>query len=222
MTAGEIRHLAGRARIGPGDSVLDLCCGVAGPGRLVAAETGCRYLGVDRDPAAVALARGRPVTCRAGSRSGRATGAHGPFDVVLLLETLLAFRDKGPLLRGSGRRVAAGRPVRASRWRRARPLTPAERAAMPASDTVWPVLLPALLALLERHGLEVRVSGGRPPTPIRTTASGTRHRVPGPTGPRSLPRSGRLAVDELVRVAPAVGRLAAPRPDPEARIVAVR
>ena len=58
MTAGEIRHLARRAGIGPVDSVLDLCCGVAGPGRLVAAETGCRYLGVDQDPAAVALARG--------------------------------------------------------------------------------------------------------------------------------------------------------------------
>ena len=38
MRAGEIRHVADRARIGPDTSVLDLCCGVAGPGRLIAAH----------------------------------------------------------------------------------------------------------------------------------------------------------------------------------------
>ena len=31
MTASEIRALAARAGIGPGVSVLDLCCGVGGP-----------------------------------------------------------------------------------------------------------------------------------------------------------------------------------------------
>ena len=31
----------------PGVSLLDLCCGVAGPGRLMVAELGCYYLGVD-------------------------------------------------------------------------------------------------------------------------------------------------------------------------------
>jgi hypothetical protein len=42
MSAGEIRELARRARIGADTSVLDVCCGVAGPGRLITAETGCR------------------------------------------------------------------------------------------------------------------------------------------------------------------------------------
>ena len=32
MTAGEIRALAVQAGIGPGVGVLDLCCGIAGPG----------------------------------------------------------------------------------------------------------------------------------------------------------------------------------------------
>ena len=32
MTAGEIRALAAEAAVGPGVTVLDLCCGVAGPG----------------------------------------------------------------------------------------------------------------------------------------------------------------------------------------------
>src|SRR3712207_672709 len=57
MTAGEIRALAARAGIGPGVTVLDLCCGVAGPGRFLARELGCDYLGVDASPSAVAIAR---------------------------------------------------------------------------------------------------------------------------------------------------------------------
>src|SRR5437660_8482881 len=47
MGAGQIRALARRARIGPGVSVLDVCCGVAGPGRLITHELGCTYRGVD-------------------------------------------------------------------------------------------------------------------------------------------------------------------------------
>ena len=31
MRAAEVRRLAHQARVGPGVSVLDLCCGVAGP-----------------------------------------------------------------------------------------------------------------------------------------------------------------------------------------------
>src|SRR3954454_6493705 len=46
MRAGEIRQLARRARVGPGVSVLDLCCGVAGPGPVVYAELEWRELGL--------------------------------------------------------------------------------------------------------------------------------------------------------------------------------
>ena len=59
MTAGEIRDLAVRAGIGPGVTVLDVCCGIAGPGRLLTRELGCSYLGVDASASAVALARER-------------------------------------------------------------------------------------------------------------------------------------------------------------------
>ena len=41
MTAGEIRELAVQAGIAPGAAVLDLCCGIAGPGRFVTRELGC-------------------------------------------------------------------------------------------------------------------------------------------------------------------------------------
>jgi SAM-dependent methyltransferase len=154
MTAREIRRLAHRAGIGPDDSVLDLCCGVGGPGRLVAAESRCRYLGLDRDPLAVAAARRATgdLRCRFDV-AGVPPLPPGPYDVVLLLETLLAFRHKEPLLaavaatlRPGGRFVLTVEEGPA--------LTAAERSAMPAADTVWPVRLPALLGALERHGFE--------------------------------------------------------------------
>src|ERR687895_2222655 len=66
MTAGEIRALAVQAGIGPGVTVLDLCCGVAGPGRFLTRELGCAYLGVDSSASAVAIARERAdgLSCR--------------------------------------------------------------------------------------------------------------------------------------------------------------
>ena len=57
MRTGEVRVLAHQARIGPGVSVLDLCCGVAGPGRMITAEAGCHYLGVDHSASALATAQ---------------------------------------------------------------------------------------------------------------------------------------------------------------------
>src|SRR3954464_8599807 len=59
MRAGEIRALAVQAGIAPGVSVLDLCCGVAGPGRFIAQELDCTYLGVDLSSSAIDIARER-------------------------------------------------------------------------------------------------------------------------------------------------------------------
>ena len=57
MRAGEIRALADQAGIAPGVSVLDLCCGIAGPGRFITRELGCAYLGVDLSSSALGIAR---------------------------------------------------------------------------------------------------------------------------------------------------------------------
>src|SRR5690348_18414719 len=57
MRAAEVRRLAHQARVGPGVPVLDLCCGAAGPGRMITAESGCRYLGVDHSASTLAAAR---------------------------------------------------------------------------------------------------------------------------------------------------------------------
>ena len=99
MRAGEIRALARRAGIAPGVSVLDLCCGVAGPGRFITRELGCSYLGVDLSSSAIDIARerARDLPCRF-EVSRIPPIPRGPFDVVLLLETMLAFPDKEPLL----------------------------------------------------------------------------------------------------------------------------
>ena len=104
MTAGEIRALAARAGVGPGVALLDLCCGVAGPGRFLARELGCRYLGVDASASAVAIARERAgdLPCRFAIAQIPPLPA-GPFDVVLLLETMLAFDDRNALVREIGR-----------------------------------------------------------------------------------------------------------------------
>src|SRR5204862_7430356 len=100
MTAGEIFALALQAGIGTGVTVLDLCCGVAGPGRFLARELGCAYLGVDASASAVALARERADDrpCRFAVAQVPPLPA-GALDVVLLLETLLAFAAKDALVR---------------------------------------------------------------------------------------------------------------------------
>src|SRR5262245_6305728 len=100
MTAGEVRALAVQCGIGPEGTGVDLFCGVAGPGRFLTRELGCTYLGVDASGSAVAIARER-----AGDLSCRFAVARipplpaGSFDVVLLLETMLAFDDKDALVR---------------------------------------------------------------------------------------------------------------------------
>jgi len=155
MTAGEIRALAGRAGVGPGVAVLDVCCGIAGPGRFLTRELGCAYLGVDASASAVALARER-----AGDLPCRFAVARvpplpdGAFDVVLLLETMLAFEDKDALVGAVGAALRPGGRF-AFTLEEGPPLTAAERAAMPDDDTVWLTPLDELAATLERAGLVV-------------------------------------------------------------------
>jgi SAM-dependent methyltransferase len=155
MTAGEIRALALQAAVGRGATVLDLCCGVAGPGRFLARALGCDYLGVDSSASAAAVARERAngEACRFAVAEIPPVPA-GAYDVVLLLETMLAFADKEPLVRSIGAALRPGGRF-AFTLEAGPPLTAAERAAMPAADTVWPTPLDELTASLARAGLEV-------------------------------------------------------------------
>ena len=155
MRASEIRTLARQARIGPGISVLDLCCGIAGPGRMITAESRCRYLGVDHSASALATAREL-----AGNLPCRFEQAHlpplpdGRFEVVLLLETMLAFPDKEVLV-GEVARVMEPAGRFAFTVEEGRPLTPQERAMMPGADTVWLIELAELTGVLRAAGFAV-------------------------------------------------------------------
>jgi SAM-dependent methyltransferase len=156
MLAAEIRALAGQAGIAPGVSVLDLCCGVAGPGRFITQELGCTYLGVDSSSSAINIARQS-----AGDLPCRFEVAQippippGRFDVVLLLETMLAFPEKETLLQEISQALTTGGRF-AFTMEEGQPLTQAERESMPDADTVWLTPLQEMLTCLERAGLVVR------------------------------------------------------------------
>ena len=155
MLAAEVRMLARQARVGRGVSVLDLCCGVAGPGRMITAESGCHYLGVDQSASALATARQL-----AGNLPCRFEQAHLPplprgcFEVVLLLETMLAFPGKAALVGEVERALEPGGRF-AFTVEEGQPLTQQERARMPAADTVWPIELAQLSGVLRNAGLTV-------------------------------------------------------------------
>jgi SAM-dependent methyltransferase len=156
MRAGEIRALAGRAGIASGVAVLDLCCGIAGPGRFITRELGCSYLGVDLSASAIAIARERAGNLPCRFEVSRIPPVpSGPFDVVLLLETMLAFPDKETPLQEISRALRTGGRF-AFTMEEGLPLTDAERERMPDADTVWLTPLEEMLACLERVGLAVR------------------------------------------------------------------
>jgi SAM-dependent methyltransferase len=155
MQAAEVRRLARQARVGPGVSVLDLCCGVAGPGRMITAESGCHYLGIDRSASALATARqlAGKLPCRF-EQARLPPLPEGRFEVVFLLETMLAFPDKDALA-GEVARVLEPGGRFAFTVEEGRPLTQQERAQMPAADTVWPIELAELTDVLRDAGLAV-------------------------------------------------------------------
>lgn len=157
VTASEILTLARRAGIGRGTRVLDLCCGRGGPGLHIIQELGCAYLGVDSSADAVEEARRSAATRALSARFEVATVPplpSGGIDVVLLLETLLAFRDKRALLREISDALPIGGRF-ACTVEEGAPLAESERAAMPAWETVWPVPLDELVADLESTGMQV-------------------------------------------------------------------
>jgi SAM-dependent methyltransferase len=156
MTASEILGLARRAGIAPGAFVLDLCCGVAGPGRLIAQELDCAYLGVDYSPSAINIARERTrdLPCRFEVAQIPPI-PRGPFDVVLLFETILAFADKDALMHEVAEALTP-RGRFAFTVEAGAALSDSERERMPDADTVWLTPLDEILADLDRAGLVIR------------------------------------------------------------------
>ena len=156
MGAREILAMARQAGVATEVSVLDLCCGVAGPGRFITQKLGCSYLGVDLSSSALDIARERAgdLPCRF-EVSRIPPVPPGPFDVVLLFEAMLAFPDKEPLLLEISRALRTGGRFAFS-LEAGLPLTDAERARMPDAETVWLTPLEEIVRCLDRVGLVVR------------------------------------------------------------------
>ena len=157
MVASEIRELATVAGIRPGTTVLDLCCGVAGPGRFITREFGCTYRGVDFSETAIEIARARAraegLDCSFDVAMVPPVPA-GKFDVAMLLETLLAFPEKRPLLKDVADALEVGGRF-AFTLEEGEPMTAAEGDLMPDADTVWLTPLHTMVALLEGAGLQI-------------------------------------------------------------------
>ena len=120
------------------------------------ARAGCTYLGVDSCSAAIDIARDRAggLPCRFQvSEVPPAPG--GSFDVVLLLETLLAFRDKETLLREVSSALKIGGRFLFT-LEEGQPLSEVEQCMMPDADTVWLTPMPEMRSLLKSAGLRVR------------------------------------------------------------------
>jgi SAM-dependent methyltransferase len=196
MRASEIRALAERAGVGPGVSVLDLCCGIAGPGRFLTRELGCEYLGVDSSPSAVEIARERAHGVPARFEVAEIPPLPpGEFDVVLLLETMLAFPDKESLVRAIGAALRPGGRF-AFTLEEGRPLDESERSAMPDADTVWLAPLAEMEETLARAGFVVRWSADWSAA-HRTTADALA-RAYAAEAESIASRVGRRALDELL------------------------
>jgi SAM-dependent methyltransferase len=117
---------------------------------------GCGYLGLDASAGAVEIARERAHGLPCSFEVARVPPLpSGPFDVVLLLETMLAFPDKEPLLGAISSALAVGGRF-AFTLEEGAPLTAAERERMPAADTVWLTPVAEIRALLGRAGLTIR------------------------------------------------------------------
>ncbi len=155
-SADEILWLARWAGVGPGSGAGPLLrCRRARTAHH--RDLGGTYLGVDQDAGAVGLARARAdgLSLPVRGRGGATGGAGGPFDVVLLLETMLAFRDKKALLLGVSTALVPGGRF-AFTLEEGQPLTAGGAGReLPAADTVWPVPLPVLVGLLADVGLRV-------------------------------------------------------------------
>lgn len=155
MPASEILRLGESADIAPGSTVLDVCCGVGGPGLLLARRFGCAYHGVDASAAAVRIARERTgdLDCHFAVHAVPPLPA-GRYDVVVLLETPLAFENKDSIFRAVHEVLPVGGRF-AFTAEEGNPLTMAERRLMPEPDTVWPVPMVELLSQLSNVGLRV-------------------------------------------------------------------
>lgn len=115
VTLPQLRRMAAELRLAPGDTLVDLGCGMAGPALWVARETGARLIGVDFSPVAVALASeranklGLSTVARFVVGSFEETGLEdASADAVMSEDALQYAPDKSAALREAARILRPG------------------------------------------------------------------------------------------------------------------
>lgn len=118
-----VQTLARRAAIGPASRVLDLCAGLGGPARFLAARFGCRVTALELAPGRAAgahrLTRLVGLTGRVRVVRGDATSlplAAHRFDACLSQEGLLHVADKAAALAECRRVLVAGGRLAFTDW----------------------------------------------------------------------------------------------------------
>lgn len=160
-TATEMLALARAAGVGRGTRVLDLCCGSGEPGLYLVQETGCHLVGMDLCEPGLRQAQRQAASARLpGSAHFLVADAtrnplESQFDVVLLLETALAFQDKPRLLRDIGRLLRPQGRL-ALTLEEGFPLSDEERRGVPGGEGIWLVESRPFLAVVESLGFRVK------------------------------------------------------------------
>jgi SAM-dependent methyltransferase len=172
-TLPELRRVAAELRLGPGDALVDVGCGMAGPALWVARETGARLTGVDLSPGAVEQAAARAAKLglarqarfvvgsfsKTGLEANSADGAMSEDALQYAPDKEAAMSEAARILRPGGRLVCT-----------AYELDPERAAEMPILQ-VDPVA--DYRPLLARAGFEVEIYEEVPgwPEPMTTTYS---------------------------------------------------
>jgi ubiquinone/menaquinone biosynthesis C-methylase UbiE len=115
VTLEQLRRMARDLRLRPGDTLVDLACGMAGPALWAARETGSKLIGVDLSSVAVLLASERAAELGLADRASFKTGSFaatglvdGSADAVMSEDALQYAPDKSAALREIARILRPG------------------------------------------------------------------------------------------------------------------
>ncbi len=111
----EIRRIATELRVGPGQTFVDLACGMGGPGLWVAQETGANVVGIDFSAEAIKLSEKRAGQLGLGEQAryhlanmASTSLPSSAFDGAISIDALQFPLDKVAVLREVGRFLRPG------------------------------------------------------------------------------------------------------------------
>ena len=115
VTLDQLRRMAAELRLLPGDTLVDLACGMAGPALWATRETETKLIGIDLSSVAVRLAAERAAELGLAERASFTTGSFaqtgledGSADAVMSEDALQYAPDKSAALREIARILRPG------------------------------------------------------------------------------------------------------------------